>query len=188
MRTKISQKFDILLIAITLLLIFVISINNIGKTNSWLTDFDQIGFEINVSEINLEIKQGEREIINEGNIYLGTKYIEADTEYLTSTNSVTVKNNETGTGYYLRCQAFAVVDGVTYNINSCITTDLYKRSDNWMYCVDNDNNNVAMTTGQSLTVIKKLVFPESFVNSVQGKYIKLHLFIEGSATGVFTTA
>ena len=187
MKTK-TSKLNILLIAITLLLLFVACFNAFGKTNSWLIDNDEIGFELNVQNITIKVKQGERVVDNQtGFIYLGTDLIEADTAYMTTdADDVTIVNEETtGVGYYIRCQAFAVVNGVSYNINNCITGDLYKRNDNWMYSVNAENENGQMSAEQTITIIKSVKFPASFINQVQGQYFKLHLFIEGSADGTF---
>lgn len=187
MKTK-TSKLNILFIAITILLIFVACCNAFGKTNSWLIDDDEIGFQLNVKNITIKVKQGERVIDDQtGFIYLGTDLIEADTSYMTTdSDDVVIVNEETeGKGYYIRCQAFAVVNGIAYNINNCITGDLYKRNDNWMYSVNSENENVQMDALQSITIIKSVKFPASFVDTIQGQYFKLHLFIEGSADGTF---
>ena len=198
MKTKTSNKFNIWLIAITLLLLFVAGVSAFGKTNSWLVDSDDVGFVLNVDEIDITIKQGDRQINNKGYIYLGTDVILPDTEYLTKTttgtivdNSVTITNNEIGMGYYIRFQAIAVVNGASYNITNCINTSdfAYKEVTDgaWMYSVDENNNNIAMTAGETLTLMQDILFPENFVNLIQGQYFKLHLFLEGSATGDFTS-
>ena len=193
MKTKTSNKVNIVLIAITLLLLFVVGVSSIGKTNSWLTHSDQIGFEVYVPPINIVVEQtvngSTREIDNNQYIYLDTDYIEANHTYPLN---VTITNKEEGLGYYIRCQAFAIVDGVTYNINNCITGDFYKRSDNWMYSVNSNNENTAMASfgndGSTLTLIESVKFPPSFIDLVQGQHLKLYLFIEGSATGTFEQA
>lgn len=185
MKIKTNNKMLIMLSAIILLLlVFSATFNMIGQTNSWLKDDDDIGFVLNVQAINLVVKQGEREI-TDSYIYLGTDLIEGDTEYVLN---VTITNNEIGKGYYIRSQAFAVVNGVTYNINNYIVSDL-KADGKWLYSVDSNNNKVAMAPsgedGSVLNLITSVTFPQEFINAVQGQYIKLHLFVEGSATGTF---
>lgn len=196
MKAKIGNKLNILLIAITLLLVFVALANSINQTHSWLEDSDEIGFELNVASIDIDIKQGTRSITSGGYIYLGTDTILANTEYLTGDSSVTVTNNEIGSGYYIRFQAFAVVNGVTYNINQFISTknansvdDFIINNDGWMYSRDTDSTEDGYqpmisteSNTQSLYIISKLVFNEAFVETLQGQYLKLHLFVEGSAT------
>lgn len=190
MKSKASNKLNILLIAITLLLLFVACVSAIDTTHSWLEDDEEIGFHINVKAISIEIKQGERIIDDTGYISLdptgsGVKYLEANKTY---TLNVTITNKEEGVGYYIRCQAFAVVNGVTYNINNCITGDFYDHPEDgqaWLYSVNAEKENTAMTQMQTLTLIESVKFPQSFIDSVQGQYVKLHLFIEGSATDTF---
>ena len=185
MNTKSSNKLNILLVAIISLLVFVACFNMFSQTNSWLKQDDKIGFKLNVGKINIVVKQNEREIVNDGYIYLNTQIIEADAEYELN---VTITNNEDGEGYYIRCQAIAVVDGVAYNINDCITTDFVKNADGWMYNTDKsvEANYKPMTAGQTLTMMQKVKFSKSFVDTIQGQYVKLHLFVEGSATGIFS--
>lgn len=204
MKIKSGNKFNILLVAIVLLLVFVAGANWFGQTGSWLTDKNQIGFWLNVEGVDITVKQGGRAIDNRtGFVYLGTDLIESNTKYLTNTlqtivdeetgeettngedNSVTITNNETGVGYYIRCQVIAVVNGVSYNINRCVTTTDLTPSGKWLYNMDGENR-VAMTAGQTLTIMQDVVFPKSFIEeTVAGQFIKLHIFIEGSATGVF---
>ena len=92
-------------------------------------------------------------------------------------------------GYYIRSQAFAVVDGITYNINNYMTTEDFAIDGKWMYSVNAGGDRVAMApsgeTGSQLTLIDSVKFPASFINAHQGKYIKLFLFVEGSATNNF---
>ena len=205
MKTKTNNKLNILLPAITLLLLFVIGFNSFGKTNSWLVDKDIIGFQVEVGAINVMLKQGEREIANGGFVYLGTDAIEADTNYLTDTrktengvttgtdNTVVITNEEETVGYYLRFQAIAMVNGVAYNINNCITgSDFVNREVDgawWMYSVADKYAqtpvNAAIAGSATLTLMKDINFPQSFVDTVQGQYFKLYLYIEGSANGEF---
>ena len=207
MKAKSSNKVNTLLIAVTLLLLFVVGFIDFGKTNSWLVDRDTIGFNVQIAPMNLFLKQGGRKIENDEYIYLATETIEADTEYLTNTlqtvddvttgedNSVIIVNEEEGKGYYLRFQAIAMLNGSAYNINSYITdSDFVNRKDEdsnawWMYSVDDKSAqnpvNAPIEGNTTLTLIKDLVFPQSFVDIVQGQYFKLYLFIEGSANGEF---
>lgn len=192
MKTKTSNKLNMLLIAITLLLIFVAGFKAVGQTGSWLIDDEEIGFTVNVADINLEVKQGTRTIADKGNIYLGTSIIETGKIY--NIDDVTITNKEALDGYYIRCQVFAVVDGVTYNINNCITTEFYKNTtDNWMYNTNNTSQSAykPMSSSQTLKIIEKIQFPASFINGttndIKGDHITLHLFIEGSAVGWLKT-
>lgn len=184
MNTKSSKKLNILLVAIISLLVFVACSNMFNQTNSWLKHDDKIGFVLNVGSINITIKQNEREIPNTGHIYLNTKEIVGDTDYALN---VTITNNEEGAGYYIRCQAIAVIDGVAYNINDCLTTDFVKNADGWIYNTDKSvaGSYKPMNAGQTLTIMQKVRFPQSFVDTIQGQYVKLHLFVEGSADGLF---
>ncbi len=197
MKTKFSNKFNILLIAIIMvLLVFVAFMNALGTTGAWLNTKDEIGFQVNVDQIKLSIKQGDRKLNEDGAetglIYLGTNIIEAGVTYLDDvTEQVTITNDETSTGYYIRCQAFAVVNGVTYNINNCITSDLESYTDGWMYSEDAEGNRIQMPpysatdpdNGSTLVLMKNVTFPQSFVDQIQGQLVKLHIFIEGSAIG-----
>ena len=205
MKTKTNNKLNVLLPAITLLLLFVIGFSSFGKTNSWLVDKDTIGFQVQVGEMNVLVKQGEREIADGGFVYLGTDTIEANTNYLTDTrktengvttgtdNTVVIINEETSTGYYLRFQAIAMVNGVAYNINSYIAgSDFVNRDINgawWMYSVADKSVqtpvNAPIAGSATLTLMKDINFPQSFVDIVQGQYFKLYLYIEGSANGEF---
>ena len=209
MKTKVSNQLNILLTTMALLLLFVIGFYNLGHTNSWLVTSDTIGFQLGVQEIQITIKQGERKVLDKGYILLNTNLIEADTEYLTNTlsttidpetgdetttgenNSVTITNDEEGLGYYIRFQAIAVINGVSYNINHFIKTSDFlnrKGADNsyWMYSVDAQDRDVAMSAGQTLTMMQDVQFSQNFINQVQGQYFRLYLFVEGSATGVFS--
>ena len=110
MKIKSSNKLNTLLIAITLLLLFVVGVVDFGKTNSWLVDRDKIGFKVQVGYMDMFLKQGERKIENNEYIYLSTEVIEANTAYLTNTlqtvgnettgtdNSVVLSNEEAGAG------------------------------------------------------------------------------------------
>ena len=183
MQTKSGNKLNMLLVAITLLLVFVSGVK-IMDTHSWLVNRDDIGFVVSVADINLVVKQGERTIENNGNIYLGTQIIEADKPY---TLNVTLTNVEDDAGFYIRCQAFAVIGGVTYNINNYITNNLYKANDGWAYLTQNSSSSThrTMTANEVVTIINTVTFPASIVNNMQGKNIKLFLYIEGNPTDSF---
>lgn len=182
-KTKSGNKLNMLLMAITLLLVFVSGIK-IMDTHSWLINRDEIGFVVSVADINLVVKQGERIIENNGNIYLGTEIIEADKPY---TLNVTLTNVEEENGFYIRCQAFAVIGGKTYNINSFIDNDLYKANDGWAYLTQDASNSThrTMAGNEVLTIIDTVTFPSALVDSMQGKNVKLFLYIEGNPTDSF---
>ena len=194
MKAKSSNKANILLIAITLLLFFVMGINWFGETNSWLVSGETIGFRVQIGEMNLYLQQGERKIKDGEYVYLYTESIEANKTYLTD-NAVEMVNAETASAFYLRFQAIAMVNGVAYNINSYITgSDFYNRKDSdsnawWMYSVNDKNAqnpvNAQIPASTTLTMLKDIVFPQSFVDEVQGQYFKLYLYIEGSFDGNF---
>lgn len=203
MKTKISKN-HILLVAIMLLLVFVVCFNTFNTTNSWLKDSDQIEFTVNVNDISIAVKQGTREIENDGTgkIYLGTNFIEADVKC--DFEDVLVVNNETAKGYYIRCQVFARIGEKVYNINNCIENDLYKSSDGWMYYTEITNDVITTTPKQMegkdlenstkgvVTIMESLTLPSLLEDNVddsldvyfsdfQGQLITLHLYIEGSA-------
>ena len=211
MKTKTSNKVNIILIATTLLLLFVAVTSSLGKTSSWLSGSDEVTIEINVAGIEMSVKlqttqlidsndDGEYEedtvtsedILQNGQISLGTQYIKANKEYFgiedvegetyKINKDITITYDEPGTGYYIRSKLIAKVNGVTYNITSFVTSDLLYRNDGWMYSVNADDENAAMTEGQTLSVIETFTFSQDFVNSLQGGLIKLYLNIEGSPT------
>lgn len=197
MKTKVS-KLNIMLVAITLLLIFVAVFNFLGQTNSWLVASDTIKISVEVSEIDIEVKQGERSVINEGYIYLGTQFIKADTTH--DFEDVNIHNNEMSKGYYARFQVFAKIGDKLFNINNCVENDLYKSSDGWMYYTGGreikDAKQLEAKDEQDATkgvvpIIKSLTMPnllednvddskDIYFNDYQGKVFTLHLFIEGS--------
>lgn len=188
---KTSNKLNILLIAITLLLVFVTGTKFIGSTHSWLTASEQIGFTVTISDINIKIKQSSREISNNGNIYIGANYIEADKPYALN---VTVTNEEDFSGYYIRFQAFAVVNGTTYNINEYITTDFYKNADGWAYNTASSSSAtpIQMASKQTKTMLNTMTIPATAsagklsISTLQGKHFKLFLYVEGSPSSDFT--
>ena len=207
MKTKTSNKLNILLIAITLLLIFVAGASAIGKTGSWLTDDEKIGFTVKVADINIVIEQTytqtttddkgnstetqvTRTIEDNGTIYLNTSIIEANKAYPLN---VKITNNEPGDGYYVRFQALAVVNGVTYNINEYITSDFYKNANGWAYNTANSGSSapLVMTNGQSKTIMGTMTIPATAsagklsIASLQGKHFRLYLYIEGSPSANF---
>lgn len=197
MKTKVG-KLNILLVAIMLLLIFVGVLNFFGKTNSWLIANDTINISVAVSEIDIEVKQGDRVINNEGFMYLGSKYIESDTTY--DFEDISLHNNEVTKGYYIRCQVFAKIGDKLYNINNCVSNELYKATDGWMYYTGNSQIKVAKQleakdeqdpTKGVVPIIKTLTIPnlledniddtkDVYFSDCQGKVFTLHLFIEGS--------
>ena len=185
MKTKTSNKLNILLIAITLLLVFVACVSAFGSTGSWLTNSDEVGFKVMVEDINLKVKQNGVEIENQGYIYLGTNVIESDTDY---SLGVTITNAETkGTGLYIRFQAIALINGVENNINDYITTsNFYKEGDGWFYSnISGSSTRTTLAPGAERTMMEKANFPSSFLSQHQGKYFKLFLYIEGSPDGAF---
>lgn len=179
MNTKSSNKLNILLLAITLLLVFVVGYKALGQTNSWLINKDEIGFTVNVSGINLVVKQNGTQISNNGNISLGTDIIEASEEY---DLNITIKNEELGDGYFIRSQVIAVIDGAVYNLNDCVDGDLYNDTDGWMYITQSKQSSARtqIAKDETKTIIDTIVFPESFIQELQGKHLKLYLYIEGS--------
>jgi len=129
------------------------------------------------------IKQNSRTIEDGGQIYLGTDIIEGGKTY---DLNVTITNDEEEDGYYIRCQAFAVIDGKTYNINNCITNQL-KMDGEWMYSYDTTKSTRrVMTGGETLSVLDTVTFSKTFVDGIQGKYFKLFLYIEGSPLSDFS--
>lgn len=198
MKAKIS-KFNIVIVAITVLLIFVAAFNLFGQTNSWLVAEDTISISMAVSDIDIEVKQGDRSIDDEGFICLGTQFVGADKTY--DFEDVNIHNNELAIGYYIRCQLFIKIGEDLYNINSCVENDLYKSSDGWMYYTNDsqskDAKQMESKSDQDATrgvvpIIKSLTIPDLLKDNVgdtddvyfsnyQGKLFTLHLFIEGSA-------
>ena len=198
MKTKVS-KLNICMVAMLLLLIFVCVFNFFGKTNSWLVSSDGISMSVQVANIDIEVKQGDRLIENEGYIYIGTQSVNADEKY--EFDDITVHNNELTSGYYLRCQVFAKIGDKLYNINNCIENDLYKSADGWMYyTVDkltSEAKQLEAKDAQDLTkgvvaIIKSFTIPDLleddqddskdvYFSAIQGKVFTLHLFIEGSS-------
>lgn len=185
MKTKSSNKLNILLLAITVLLVFVVGYKALGQTNSWLINKDEIGFTVNVSGISLVVKQNDTQISNNGNISLGVGIIEAGVDY---DLNVTITNDELGDGYFIRSQVIAMVDGSAYNLNACVVGDFYNdTTDGWMYITDNKESSThkQIPKGETKTIIDTISFPESFINSLQGKHLKLYLYIEGSPVDDF---
>ena len=107
--------------------------------------------------------------------------------------NVKIINNEPGDGYYIRFQALAVVNGVTYNINEYITSDFYKNANGWAYNTANSSSStpLAMTNGQSKTIMGSMTIPATAsagklsIASLQGKHFRLYLYIEGSPSSHF---
>lgn len=199
MKQKTSNMLNILLIAITLLLIFVATANAIGKTGSWLTDKDEVGFTTKVAPINIVITQtlnkdtaNEESVTveNDGTITLGTDYIEANKPYALN---VTITNGEEGSGYYVRYQAIAIVNGTEYNINEYITTDFYQNTDGWAYHTASNQSATPtqMAEGETKILMGTMTIPATADNgklsigTLQGKHFKLFLYIEGSPSADF---
>lgn len=201
MKTKVS-KSHILLVAIMLLLVFVSCLNTFGKTNSWLKFEETIEFSVAVNDINIAIRQGAREIPNDGTgqIYLGQNFIKADEKC--DFEDVAVVNKEMAKGYYIRFQVFIRIGERLYNINNCIETDLYKNSDGWIYYTENVNGVEKSKQMEAMdpedeskgvvTIIKSFTLPDLlednagtsqdvYFSNLQGQMIRLYLFIEGSA-------
>ena len=197
MKTRVS-KLNILLIAITMLLIFVAAFNFLGQTNSWLVADDTIKISVAISEIDIEVKQAERLVESEGYIYLGTQVIKANEKY--DFDDVNIHNNEMTKGYYIRCQLFMKIGDKLYNINNCVENDLCKSSDGWMYYTgDSQSKDAKQLEAKSeqdatkgvVPIIKSLTIPnvlednaddskDVYFTDYHGKVFTLHLFIEGS--------
>ena len=200
MKTK-TSKLNILLIAIVLLLVFVASAQLMGQTGSWLKDDDDLTFTINISSINIEVKQGTRRIDNDGLLYIGTDLIEGDETY--TFDAMTICNKEEGSGYYIRFKAIAKVNGVEYNINDYITSDFYKNANGWMYYTLNkessepiqmpkDDKSTLDVDESQKTIISALKIPKEngdntklSTKTMQGKYFRLYIYIEGSPSSSF---
>lgn len=193
MKTKIGSKLNILLIAITVLLIFVACINAVGITGSWLEDEDEVSFTINISAINIEVKQEDRPINNNDQIYIGTNIIEGDKTYDEFKN-VTISNKEDVAGYYIRFKAVAKVNGIEYNINEYITSEFYNAGE-WMHYTANAQSStlIQMPVENSEKVIISGFKIPSVANDntklstsiMQGKYFRLFIYIEGSPSSTF---
>ena len=183
MKTKSGNKLNMLLIAIILLLVFIYGIN-VTDTYSWLSNRDDVGFVVSVSDINLVVKQNSRIIRNGENIYLGTEIVEPDTTY---NLNITITNDENGDGYYIRSQLLVVIGGTTYNINSFVTNNLYKSNDGWMYLTSGaqDSTKRIIAKQETIQVINTLTFPSSFIDSMEGENVKLFLYIEGHSSNTF---
>lgn len=199
MKTKVS-KLNIILLAITVLLIFVAVFNSFGQTYSWFTASDTINISVSVSEIEIEVKQNNRLIENGGVIYLETQIIESNKTY--DIEDVIICNNEATDGYYIRCQLFARIGNKLYNINNCVANNLYKSDDGWMYYTgDSQTKDAKPLEAKSdqdaakgvVPIIESLTLPEvlkddiddtrdEYFSDYQGNAFTLHLFIEGSVT------
>ena len=184
MKTKSSNKLNLLFTAMALLLIFVASMRYLGGTNSWLIDNEDVKFTVIVASINIDVKQGERKISDGGSIYLNTKTIESDKKY--DFEDVAITNNEKGTGYYIRCKLIAKVNGVEHNINNYVTSEFYKSNDGWMYYTLNKDDSTAIQMPQSATkiIMSVMTIPSSIIDA-QGKYFAFYLFVEGSPSSAF---
>ena len=193
-----TSKFNMLLVAIVMLLVFVVSTTFIGQTGSWLKSEDDVVFTINVSAISIDVKQGSRKIENNGLLYTGTSLIEGDKAY--TFEEMTVSNKEEGTGYYIRFKAIAKVNGTEYNINDYITSDFYNAGE-WMYYtstktsstpIQMPKDNISTDVDESLKMmISGFTIPltssggKLSTNTMQGKYFRLYIYIEGSPSSGF---
>ena len=194
-KQKSFTQFNILWVAISVLLIFVIAMH-IGGTGSWLSKDETIVFKTQVVGININIqqtlnkgKEGEStvEIVDGGPISLQTNIIEADTDYPLD---VTVTNGESGLGYYIRYKALAMVNGTEYNINNLIDTDFYVKTDGWAYHTASSGSATPtqMAANSTRNMLNSFRIPSTAgsglsIGTLQGKHFKLYIYIEGSATG-----
>lgn len=205
LKTKTSSKLNVLLMAIILLLLFVVCTRPLGVVGSWLRDSDEFGFTVNVSAINIEIKQDTRLISDGGQVYINATsgIIEGGQEY--SFDSVTVSNPEEAAGYYIRFKAIAKVNGVEYNINEYINSDFYRSTtDGWMYYtadkgsetpiqLPKDDETTTAVDESLKMMINKFTIPTENADSsklstskMQGKYFRLYIIVQGSATSNFS--
>ena len=187
MKTRVS-KLNILLIAVLVLLIFAMAGHSVKKTGSWLTSKSESTFTVTIKGMNLIVSQetgGEpREIVDGGNVYVGTKVISADTEY--DIQDVKIKNGEAvGTGYYIRFKVSAIVNANEYDITSSIISSAnFNYSDGYYYLVEGGNR-ATLDATEKFTLIDKVQVPTSVIGSAQGKLIKLSLIIEGHTNSSF---
>ena len=181
-------KLNVLLTAICLLLVFVCLL--INYSGAWLTSKDTVKFTAQVDAINIVLKQDARELTSaNNNIYLGTNIIEADKDYDVN---ITITNNEQNEGYYVRYKVVAQVNGTVYNINNYITfgSGLNKNADGWIY-VASGTTPKAMTSGQILTIMDSFKIPATASNgqlsisTLQGKFYRLYLYVQGSPLSTF---
>lgn len=184
-----SNKAHIILITMIVLLIFATL--TLGSTHSYLTDESTISFTAQVANINITLKQDDRPLTStDNNIYLGTDIIEGDHTY---TTNVSLINNETSTGYYVRFKVVAVVGGTAYNINDYITTPFYKDTDGWAYNTASSSSSTpkALEANQTKVVLESFKIPTTAsagklcTSNMQGKNFKLYLYVEGSPSASF---
>ena len=190
MKQRTGNKFNILLAITGLLLVFLIAFANIGFTGSWLISEDELGFTVKVPDIKIKVEQtissNVREITKQDNkIYFGETILYSNKEY---DLNVTIKNDELGKGFYIRCRALAVVNGTTYNVNNCITNSLYKNTNGWMYLTTSTSSAtpIQMPATTTRSILDTITFPSSVFGSLQGKHISLFFEIEGSPLQDFT--
>ena len=198
MKTQTSNKLNTLLVAIVMLLVFVAGARALGGTNSWLTDENKVKLQLSVVGIDIAVKQGSREVTNGESIYLDASYIEAKTYDI---EDVKTTNNEEGDGYYIRFQVLAVVNGTSYNINSNVTTDYnttngntvtnFYSSGEWLYYRGGASGStpVQMSSNQTQSILTSVTIPTTLgsvnIAELQGKHVRLYLYIEGSPSSNF---
>lgn len=177
-----------IVLAITCVLLLFVCLT-INYTGAWLVDDDTINFTVQVDAINIQLKQGSRELTSmDNNIYLGIDVLQGDTDYEVG---VTLTNKEDDVGYFVRYKVVAQVDGGIYNINNCVDTELYKGNDGWIY-VSSSSTPVQMTSGQTVTLIKSINLPSSAgegkfsIQLLKGKFFRLYLYVQGSPLASFT--
>ncbi len=195
MKQKSFTQFNILWVAIAVLLIFVTAMH-VGATGSWLSKDETIVFKTQVVGVSMNVQQtlnkgneGESsvEIVDGGTISLQTDIIEANTDYPLD---VTVTNDESGLGYYVRYKALAIVNGTEYNINNLIDTDFYVKNDGWAYHTANSSSSTPtqMNAKSTRNMLNSFRIPSTAgsglsIGTLQGKHFKLYVYIEGSAIG-----
>lgn len=196
MKQKTNTKFNILWIAVIILLVFA-TITHVGATGSWLSKDQEVVFNVTVQGIDMRVEQtlnkggvseSTVEILNGGTISLSTNIIEADTEYPIN---VDIINNESGLGYYVRYRARAVVNGVTYNINNLIQTDFYvNNSDGWAYHTADSSSAVPtpMAANSTRNMLISMTIPATAnsglsIGTLHGKHFKLFVEIESNGIG-----
>lgn len=192
---KAKRKTSLILVmavSVLLMLAFMVS----GKTHSYLSDDKPITMIASVSGIDITLMQDTRPLTVANNyIYFNTDEIEGGVPY---TLNVSLKNNETSSGYYIRFKVIAKVGGTLYNINDYITTNFNKSavdSDGFIYNTANSTSTTAtaLNANQTKVIINTLTIPSTATNGklgiddVQGKNFQLYLFVEGSPDGNYAT-
>ncbi len=197
-----TSKFNMMLVVTIALLVFVVCAQFVGQTGSWLKDDDDLYFKVNIAEINIDVKQGQRKLSNDDLLYIGTSVIEGDTAY--AFDSMTISNKEEGAGYYIRFKAIAKVNGIEYNINDYITSEFYNNTDGWMYYTANSRSAVPIqmpsdNPGTDIDESLKIIISSFTIPSItdnntklstdkmEGKYFRLYIYIQGSPSSQFNS-